>query len=69
MKMSNKLAVGVAAMTVSGMALATPGTFDTSGAVTTIAAISVGIAAIGAAKMAPAAIAVGWKWLKATVFG
>jgi hypothetical protein len=44
-------------------------TFDVSSAVTSIAAISAGIALIGAAKLGPAAIAVGWKWLKATVFG
>lgn len=44
-------------------------TFDVATVVTSIAAISVGIAAIGAAKLGPAAIAVGWKWLKATVFG
>lgn len=68
MKFSNKLAVGSAAMVASGAALAAP-TFDTTSAVTAIAAISVGIAAIGAAKLGPAAVAVGWKWLKATVFG
>jgi hypothetical protein len=34
-----------------------------------IAAMGVAVAAIGAAKLGPAAIAVGFKWLKATVFG
>lgn len=45
-------------------------TFDVSTVVTTLSvALVAGISAIGLAKMAPAAIAVGWKWLKATVFG
>lgn len=43
--------------------------FDVSGAVGAIAGLTVGITAIGAAKMMPAAVAVGWKWLKATIFG
>lgn len=43
--------------------------FDVSEAVTAIAGITAGIALIGAAKLGPAAVAVGWKWLKATVFG
>lgn len=43
--------------------------FDVSDAVTAIGGITAGIALIGAAKLAPAAVAVGWKWLKATVFG
>lgn len=42
--------------------------FDVTGAVTDIGLITAGIALIGAAKLAPAAVAVGWKWLKATVF-
>jgi len=42
---------------------------DVSDATTQIGLITAGIAAIGAAKLAPAAVAVGWKWLKATVFG
>lgn len=44
-------------------------TFDVGPAVAAIAGLGVGIAAIGGAKMLPAAIAVGWKWLKATIFG
>lgn len=43
--------------------------FDVSDAVTGIGLIGGGIGLIGAAKLAPAAIAVGWKWFKATVFG
>lgn len=42
--------------------------FDVAAAVTDIGLITAGIALIGAAKLAPAAVAVGWKWLKATVF-
>lgn len=42
---------------------------DVEDAVTAIAGITVGISAIGAAKLLPAATAVGWKWLKATIFG
>jgi hypothetical protein len=42
---------------------------DVTAAVTAIAAITVGVSAIGAAKLLPAATAVGWKWLKATIFG
>lgn len=44
-------------------------TFDVADAVAALAAMSLGIAAIGAAKLLPAAAAVGWKWLKATIFG
>lgn len=44
-------------------------TFDVSDAVAAIAAITVGVAAVGAAKLLPAAAAVGWKWMKATIFG
>ena len=42
---------------------------DVSDAVTAIAAITAGTGLIGSAKMLPAATAVGWKWLKATIFG
>lgn len=42
---------------------------DVADAVTAIAAITVGISAIGAAKLLPAATAVGWKWLKGAIFG
>ncbi|WP_186810788.1 major capsid protein [Xanthomonas arboricola] len=43
--------------------------FDVSGAVAGLAAITAGVALIGAAKLLPAAAAVGWKWMKATIFG
>lgn len=43
--------------------------FDVSEAVTALAAITAGIGLIGAAKLLPAATAVGWKWMKATIFG
>lgn len=42
---------------------------DTTDAVGAIAAITVGVAAIGAAKLLPAATSVGWKWLKGAIFG
>ena len=42
---------------------------DVADAVTAIGAITAAIALIGAAKLAPAAAAVGWKWVKATIFG
>lgn len=44
-------------------------TFDVADAVAALAAITVGISAIGGSKLLPAAAAVGWKWLKATIFG
>lgn len=67
----NKLLVALlGALAVSGPAFATPAiSFDTTGAVAGLTAIGVGVAAIGAAKLAPAAIAVGWKWMKAAIFG
>lgn len=42
---------------------------DVSDAVAAIIAIGVAVGLIGAAKTAPAAIAVGWKWVVATIFG
>lgn len=42
---------------------------DVSDALTNIALITAGVAAIGAAKLAPAAVSVGWKWLKGAIFG
>lgn len=42
---------------------------DVSSAVTAIVAIGVAVGLIGAAKTAPAAIAVGWKWVVAALFG
>lgn len=42
---------------------------DVSEAVAAIALITVGVGAIGAAKLLPAATAVGWKWLKGAIFG
>lgn len=42
---------------------------DVSAAVTSLGLITAGVAAIGAAKLAPAAVAVGWKWLKGAIFG
>lgn len=42
---------------------------DVSDAVTAIAGITAAVALIGGAKLLPAATAVGFKWLKATIFG
>lgn len=42
---------------------------DVSDAVDAIALITAGVAAIGAAKLLPAATSVGWKWLKGAIFG
>lgn len=42
---------------------------DTSEVVTQLGLIGAGVAAIGAAKLLPAAISVGWKWLKGAIFG
>jgi len=43
--------------------------FDVSAAVAALAAMTAGLAAIGAAKLLPAVAAVGWKWMKAMIFG
>lgn len=43
--------------------------FDVADAVAALAAITAGIALIGAAKLLPAAAAVGWKWMKGAIFG
>lgn len=42
---------------------------DVSEAVTTLGGIGVAVGLIGAAKLAPAAISVGWKWAKGAIFG
>ncbi|KJF83665.1 hypothetical protein UA31_00715 [Photobacterium angustum] len=41
---------------------------DVSGALTIVAGITVAVAAIGAAKLAPAATAVAFKWAKGALF-
>ncbi|PSV27089.1 major capsid protein [Photobacterium sp. GB-56] len=45
-----------------------PATVDVTGAVAIIGGITVAIAAIGAAKLAPAATAVAFKWAKGALF-
>lgn len=42
---------------------------DVSEAVTAIAAIGTAVGLIGAAKLLPAALSVGWKWAKGAIFG
>lgn len=42
---------------------------DVTEAVTALGTIAVAVGAIGAAKLLPAAISVGWKWAKGAIFG
>jgi ABC-type methionine transport system permease subunit len=42
---------------------------DATAALTVLAGLSAVLGAIGAAKLAPAAISVGFKWLKGAIFG
>lgn len=42
---------------------------DVADAVTTLGLIGVAVGSIGAAKLVPAAISVGWKWAKGAIFG
>jgi len=42
---------------------------DATAAITILGTLAASIAAIGAAKLAPAAISVGFKWLKGAIFG
>lgn len=42
---------------------------DVAEAITTLAAIGIAVGSIGAAKLLPAAISVGWKWAKGAIFG
>lgn len=42
---------------------------DASAALTVFAGLAAVIGSIGAAKLAPAAISVGFKWLKGAIFG
>lgn len=69
MQKLNLAVLSLALASASTAALATPPSFDVSDGVAGIAAIAAGVALIGAAKLVPAAVAVGWKWMKATIFG
>ncbi|WP_180837021.1 major capsid protein [Stenotrophomonas maltophilia] len=42
---------------------------DASTALTVLAGLSAVLGTIGAAKLAPAAISVGFKWIKGAIFG
>lgn len=42
---------------------------DTTAVVTALGDIDTAVAAVGGAMCAAAAVAVGWKWLKAAIFG
>lgn len=67
----NKLQImGLTALTMAapGLALATPGTYDVSDALPYFVGLLAAITVIGGAKLGPAALAVGFKWIKATIF-
>jgi hypothetical protein len=60
----------VAFAAAPGLALAGGGGgIDASDAVTAIGGITAAVGAVGVAKFAPAAAAVAYKWIKATIFG
>lgn len=42
---------------------------DVADVVTLLAGIGTAVGLIGAAKLTPAAISVGWKWAKGAIFG
>lgn len=64
------VATAVAFAAAPGLALASGGGgIDASDAVTAIGGITTAVAAVGVAKFAPAAAAVAYKWIKATIFG
>ena len=68
----SQLALLAASFAVPGLAMASGGggdSIDTGAAVTAIGGITAGVAAIGVAKFAPAAVAVAYKWIKAAIFG
>lgn len=61
--------VGAAATPAFAFASGGGGGIDASEAVTAIGGITAAVAAVGVAKFAPAAAAVAYKWVKATIFG
>ncbi|KJG29195.1 hypothetical protein UA69_15105 [Photobacterium angustum] len=63
-----KTLVVVLAASASPAFASDPATVDVSAATTIIAGITVATAAIGAAKLAPAATAVAFKWAKGALF-
>lgn len=66
----SKASLAVVGSFVSVSAFAATSTpLDTTGAVAQIGQINTAVAAVGGALVAAAAIAVGFKWLKAAVFG
>ena len=69
MKSKIALAAFLSALMASGAALADPVTVDTAGTVAQLGVINTTTAAIGAALLIAAAIAVTFKWAKATIFG
>lgn len=77
MDMKSKLQAALGKAAVVGFALSPGlalaggggGGIDTSAAVTAIGGITAAVGAVGIAKFAPAAAAVAYKWVKATIFG
>ncbi|MDF2186303.1 major capsid protein [Grimontia hollisae] len=67
-KMKTAMKYGVVlAATVAAPAFAEGG-IDVSGAVTVIGTITAAVTAVGAAKLAPAATSVAFKWVKGAIF-
>lgn len=63
--------LGLTALTLApGLAMATPaaGSYDVSEALPYFVGLIAAITVIGGAKLGPAALAVGFKWIKATIF-
>lgn len=66
----SKVLFGTALALVAGVASATPAvSFDADVATTALGTMGGVLGLVGAAKIAPAVIAVGWKWIKASIFG
>lgn len=63
-----KIALASAVSSVAATSYA-QAAIDTTATVTALGDIPTAVAAVGAAMCAAAAVAVGWKWLKAAIFG
>lgn len=66
-KLQNLALVAAVALAPS-LAFATAPSYDVSEATPYFTALIAAITVIGGVKLAPAAVAVGFKWLKATIF-
>ncbi|PSU45376.1 hypothetical protein C9J12_22685 [Photobacterium frigidiphilum] len=65
---AQKLLLGIGVMAIGAPAFAVEGAIDVSGAVSIIGGLTAAVAAIGAAKLAPAATSVAFKWVKGAIF-